>query len=157
MPILWANEDGSFVLPRTRSSARLVVLSNDVPPTEISARLGLEPDRWWLAGELGTHPQDPRWRQSRPQRFNGWALESKLAEEAAAEVHLGDLLDRIGDAADEVASLTTDPRIHSVLVRLGHHTDNENPGFSLNPGLVERLVRLGAGLEIDVYVGSESG
>jgi len=121
------------------------------------------PDSGWsliAGGSPGSSGPIPRIRggdRAGRSGSNGWALESKLAEEAAAEVHLGDLLDRVGDAADEVASLTTDPRIHSVLVRLGHHTDNENPGFSLNPGLVERLVRLGAGLEIDVYVGSESG
>jgi len=155
MPIFLANEDGTYVPARTSSSARLVVLSQDQRPEDISARLGLTPDRWWLAGEFESHPQDPRWRPSRPKPFNGWELESRLPEDAAPDAHLTDLLDRIGEAADKVADLAMDPRIHSARVWVGHHTDNENPGFSLSPDLVARLTRLATGLEVDVYVLAE--
>jgi hypothetical protein len=151
VPILLANEDGSYDLPVTRSRASLVALSDELTPQEVSARLGLEPDRWWLAGEFGSHPPDAAVRRSRPQRFNGWQLTSQLDEGAAAEAHLRDLLERIGDAAQGVALLVTDPRIH-VRVWLHHHTDNSNPGLSLTPEALELLVALGAGIEIDVYV-----
>jgi hypothetical protein len=155
MPIFLANEDGTYVPARTSSSARLVVLSVERTPDEITAHLGMTPNRWWLAGEFGSHPQDPRWRPSRPKRFNGWELESRLPADAPPDAHLVDLLDLIGDAADKVAELTADPRIHSVRLWLGHYTDNENPGFSLNAEFVNRLFRLGTGIEIDVYVSSE--
>lgn len=156
MPIFLANEDGTFVPARTSSSARLVVLSVKRLPDEITTHLGMTPDRWWLAGEFESHPQDPRWRPSRPKPFNGWELESRLPEDAAPDAHLVDLLDRIGDAADKVADLVADPEIHSVRLWLGHHSDNVNPGFSLNAALVKRLDRLGTGLEVDVYALDEA-
>ena len=146
-----ANEDGTFVPARTSSSARLVVLSVERTPDEITAHLGLTPDRWALAGEFGSHPQDPRWRPSRPNPYNVWELESRLTADASPDAHLVDVLDLIGDAADKVADLTADTRIHSVRLWLGHHSDNVNPGFSLNADLMNRLGRLGTGLEVDVY------
>jgi hypothetical protein len=155
MPIFLANEDGTYVAARTRSNARLVVLSVERTPDEISARLGLTPDRWWLAGEFESHPRDPRFHPSRPKPFNGWELESRLPEDASPDAHLVDLLDRIGDAADKLADLIADPGIHSVRLWLGHFSDNENPGFSLSAELMHRLARLGTGLEVDVYVSPE--
>jgi hypothetical protein len=151
MPIFLANEDGTYVPARTTSSASLVILSVERRPDEITTHLGMTPDRWWLAGEFESHPQDPRWRRSRPHPFDGWELASRLPEDAAPDAHLVDLLDRIGDAADRVSALVADPRIRSVRLWLVHHSDNENPGFSLNAALVERLNRLGTGLDVDVY------
>jgi uncharacterized protein DUF4279 len=156
MPIFMANEDGSFVPARTTSRASLVVLSVERTADDITAQLGILPDRWWRAGEVGSHPQDPRWRPSRPKHFNGWELGSRLAEEAPPDAHVVDLLDVIGDAAERVADIAADQRIHSVRLWLAHHSDNVNPGFSLNTDLMKRLARLGASLDIDVYALSES-
>ena len=127
MPIFLANEDGSYTPAQTNSSARLVVLSDDLPPDEIGEALGLTPDRWWLRGEFDSHPRDERWRRSRPHPFNGWEVGSRLPKDAPPDEHLLDLLDRIGSANHRVAGLVVHPRIHSVRVWLGHFTDNENP------------------------------
>lgn len=156
MPIFLANEDGTFVPARTRSSASLVVLSVERLPDQITTHLGMPPDRWCLAGEFQSHPQDPGWRRSRPYPSNVWELRSRLPGDAAPDAHLVDLLDRIGDAADKVADLVVDPEIHSVRLWLGHHSDNVNPGFSLNAELLKRLDRLATGLEVDVYALDEA-
>jgi hypothetical protein len=152
VPIFLANEDGSYVPAQTSSSASLVVLSADIPADQISADLGITPDRWWVRGEFEFHPQDSRSRHSRPFPFNGWELASQLPETAPPEDHLVDLLERIGPAGPRVAALVGNPQVASVRLRVGHHTDNANPGLSLSDSLLQRVGALGTGVELDVYV-----
>ena len=149
VPIILQRGDGSYPEPCTSSRARLTVLSEGISPDEISAELNLAPDRWWLRGEFGSHPTEGRRR--RPNPFNGWELASRLPESAPPEAHLLDLVERIGSAAPRVARLVANPAVHSVIVRLGHHTDNWNPGIELSDSLMRKLIALGTGVFFDIY------
>jgi len=155
MPIVFANEDGSYTQPRTRSNARLVVLSEVLLTDEISSIIGLPPDVWWLRGEFGSHPNSDGRRRSRPQPFNGWELRSRLLETARPDEHLFDLLERLDGVVDRVASFVTDSRIRSATLYLGHHTDNMNPVVDLTDALVKRLAALETGVVIDIYAAPE--
>ena len=104
---------------------------------------------------VGLPPQE-RWDRGdhsyAPGRFAGYKLGSRLAESATPAEHLTDLLDQIEPIADRVCALVGDDRIASVRVWLGHHIPNWNPGLSLSAEHLMRLDKLGAGLEIDIYV-----
>jgi hypothetical protein len=158
MPIVLANEDGSYVEPHKTSTASLWVLSDELTPDEISQALRLRPDRWHMRGEVEAHPPETRWRRSRPFPHNAWTLDSRLAETSEPEEHIADLLDRIGDRAELVASLAADARVHSVRLWLTLRIDNANPGIELNATLIARLATIGTNLAVDVYVdfGDES-
>ena len=149
-----ADEDGNHAPAWVSSNASLVVLSADIHPEKIGARLGLMADRWFLRGEFEAHPKGDRGKRSRPFPFNGWQLKSTLADTAAPNEHLADLLDRLESAVPSLADLASDPQIHSIRLWLGYHTDNENPGISLSPELVTRIAKLGTGIELDIYVES---
>jgi hypothetical protein len=155
MPIVLANEDGSYVEPHKTSRASLWVLSDEFTPDQISAVLGLSPDRWHVRGGFGVQPPETRWRQSHPNPHHAWTLDSRLPETSAPEDHIADLLDRIGDRADAVASLASDPRMHSVRLWVVLRIDNANPGIELPAVLIARLASIGTNLAVDVYVDLE--
>jgi hypothetical protein len=144
MPIVLANEDGSYTEPIKRSRARLVVLSDDMDADEISRLITLAPDQSAMRGD--------QMRGPRTYPHNTWHVESQLPESADPEDHLDELLNRLEPAADSIAALIADPRIHSVRMWLWLHIDNANPGISLSPALTDRVARLGTGIEIDIYV-----
>jgi hypothetical protein len=79
-------------------------------------------------------------------------MESRLPETAEPEMHLADVLERIGAKARRVADIAAEPRIHSARLWLALHIDNENPGISLSGALIRDLAALATGVEIDVYV-----
>lgn len=147
MPIVMANDDGSYVEPRKTSSARLVILSDELVPDEITGLVGLQPDMAAKRGEL----------MRGPRRFphHSWNLESGLPETANPEEHLDALLGRLEPAAPAISALMADPRIHSVRLWLGLHIDNANPGLSLSNAHIRGLALIGTGVEIDVYVHDE--
>jgi hypothetical protein len=152
MPIFVIDENGNYQPARTDSGASLVVLSDELTPSDVGTELGLVADRWWLRGEFVSHPQDERWHRSRPHSHNGWELASRLPEVEPVEKHLVELLERFGPQARRVSELVSDPRIVSIRLSLGHHTNNENPGFSFSDWLLKQVVALGVGLDLDVYV-----
>jgi hypothetical protein len=132
----------SFTPPPARSSASLVILSEELSGKELTELVGLPADEQWNRGD----------RAHAPGRFAGYMLGSRLAESATPAEHLTDLLDRIGPNAARVRAIVADGRISSVRVWLGHHIPNWNPGLSLSAEHLTRLDKLGAGLEIDIYV-----
>lgn len=153
MPVVLANEDGSYSEPHKRSHASLVVLSDEMSPDEISTELGFAPDQWALQGEFESHPPGTeRFRRSRPYPHNTWTLQSRLDESAEPEMHLADVIERIGDRAQRVADLAANPRVHSARLWLALHINNENPGISLSGVLIRDLAVLTTGIEIDIYV-----
>ena len=147
MPIVLAGEDGSYVEPHKTASARLVILSGELDPDEISGLVGLSPDRSAMRGD--------QMRGPRRYPYHSWQLESGLSETANPEDHLDALLERLAPAASAIGTLVVHPQIHSVRVWLGLHIDNANPGLSLSDSHIRRLALIGTGVEIDVYVDGE--
>ena len=144
MPTYLADEHGNYTPESVRAEARLVVLSDELSPEEMTNRLGMAPDTSWRRGESN--------RGGRPYEHHGWELHSRLAEETAPEEHLTDLLERLAPIAETVAALATDPAVFRArlwLVRVGQ---NWNPGLSLSVETIRRVDVLGIGLEIDIYI-----
>jgi hypothetical protein len=148
MPTYFADEDGNYAPERVSARARLVVLSDELSPEELTELLGMAPDKSWRLGELTTG--------GRPHRHHGWELDSRLAQDRAAEEQLSDLLERLAPIAPAVASIAKNPAVFRTRLWLVRHGDNWNPGFSFSLEAIRQIDSLGVGLEIDIYV-SEAG
>ena len=148
MPTYFADEDGNYTPEKVSARARLVVLSDELTPEEMTALLGMAPDTSWRMGELTTG--------GRPYRHHGWQLDSRLTKDRPAEEQLSDLLERLAPIAPAVSSIANNPATFRARLWLVRDGDNWNPGLSLSPVSVRQIDALGVGLEIDIYV-SEAG
>ncbi|HEV8252447.1 MAG TPA: DUF4279 domain-containing protein [Candidatus Limnocylindria bacterium] len=148
MPTYFADEDGTYTPEKVSARARLVVLSDELLPEELTELLGMAPDKSWRSGEPTTG--------GRPYRHSGWELASRLPPDRPPEDQLTDLLERLAPIAPAVTSLANNPAVFSVRLSLVRHGENWNPGLSLSLQAIRQMDSLGVGLEIDIYV-SEAG
>jgi hypothetical protein len=148
MPTYFANEDGNYTPEKASALARLVVLSDQLSPEELTELLGLAPDKSWRLGELTTG--------GRPYRHHGWELDSRLPQDRPAEEQLSDVLERLAPIAPAVGSLANNPAVFRARLWLVRHGENGNPGLSLSLESIRQIDALGVGLEIDMYI-SEAG
>jgi uncharacterized protein DUF4279 len=146
VPIWFVEDPDTFTPPPTRSSASLVVLSEELDSSQLATLVGLAADESWERGE----------RPHAPGRFSGYRLRSELPESASPAGHLTELLRRLAPVALRVGALTRDSRV-VVQIWLSHHIANFNPGLSLTADHIAALDSLGTGVEIDVYVEEEPG
>lgn len=72
--------------------------------------------------------------------------------EDQADAHLRDLLDRIAGLEHQIEAISRDERIASLSCWVYHAIPNWNPGISLSPEVLAGVARLGAQLELDIYV-----
>jgi hypothetical protein len=144
MPIYFTDEHGNYTPERVRARARLTVISDELPPEELTRRVGIDPDRSWRRGD--------RTEARRPQPHHGWELTSRLSEDRPVEDHLADLLERTAPVAKAVAAIARDPAVASVRLMLSRTGDNWNPGLSISPDAIRKLDDLGLALDIDIYV-----
>ena len=148
MPTYFADEDGNYTPEKASARARLVVLSDELSPEELTELLGMAPDVSWRMGEPG--------RGGRPHPHHGWELESRLRQDRPPEEQLTDLLERLAPIAPAIASLANNPAVFGARLWLVRHGENWNPGVSLSVESIRQVDALGLGLEIDIYV-SEAG
>lgn len=146
MPTYFVDDGETFLAPPSSSSASMTILSEALSGTELAQLAGLPPDEHW----------NRRDRPNAPGRFGGFRVRSRLPEAASPAEHLGDLLDRLEPFADSIRALASDSRVHSVRVWIFHRIPNWNPGLSFSPELIDRLGKLGTGVEVDVYVTNPS-
>ena len=142
MPTYFVDDPQSFKAPPARSSAHPTILSEIVSGEDLTNIVGIAPDEQWDRGE----------RPNTPGRFSGYQVSSRLDESASPAEHLRDLLSRIEPIENQLRGLVTDRRISSARVWLVHRLLNWNPGLSIPAELIERLNKIGTGIEIDVYV-----
>ena len=127
-----------------------LILTNDqgLDPGQISAALGLEPDRTWLKGDAiqGT---------SRRYACSGWKLSSGSDEHADLEVHARALMLRLSGVAEELRALskTWDLEVSCVVEVFGA----SGPALHLDPELVCFFGSIDAALDIDLYWLGEKG
>ena len=103
-------------------SAKLVVYHDDLEPSEVSARLGLEPTDAFRRGE----PIVTKRRRYSDHPTGGWILSSRdLVLAVELEAHITWLLDRIEPAADALRSLRAEGRDAALIFVLsGEDTTN---------------------------------
>jgi hypothetical protein len=145
MPTYFTDPDGNYTPERVSARARLVFLSDELSPDDLTRLLGLASDKSWRLGELSSY--------GRPHPHHGWELASRLPEDRPAEEQLTDLLERLAPIAPAVASLAKNPAVFQARLWLVRHGENWNPGLSLSLESIRHVDALGLGLDIDIYVG----
>jgi hypothetical protein len=125
------------------------VVGEEVRPAELSARLGITPDKAATMGD--PHPRRPERRY--PRGF--WVVDSPLPPSAPLEDHLTVLLDRLEPHRDALdASRIAWAAYVGFLCTLSsdlHSSDNLSCNLSLPPDLLRRVTALGAHLDISFY------
>jgi hypothetical protein len=119
-----------------------VITSESDPPDEISSLVGMSGDRSWRAGDL-------RDRTTIREKDNGWVVESGLPASAPLESHVDHLLQRLDPFVSVIKMLSE--RL-DVILSCVVYAKHPNPGFHLDSARVEQIARLGAALDVDVYV-----
>ena len=120
---------------------RLKVLSPDRTPDQITAAVGLECDSCWRIGDERAHTIIK-------EKDNGWVLGSGLPGTATLEEHVEALLSVIDARADSLKSMTP---TSEVVISCVIHADTP-PALYFDGSVINRLARLGANLDIDLYM-----
>lgn len=128
-------------MKRNELRASLRVLGFPGEPEQITARLGLEPSRAWLAGEsLGTN--------RRPRKSNGWEVEVVGRDGEEPDAVIERLLEVVAGREAEVRELSAAATVELVVVVYAYEY---MPGVSFSQGVVERLAQMGCSIDIDLY------
>jgi hypothetical protein len=146
MPTYFTTPGGTHVPANVHTSVRLTIHSERLSPSEITLRLGLQPDRSHRIGEK------PKPRSRHPFTTNMWSLESGLAEEASLNEHVAGLLGRLGDGRAALRDLTRDPEPVWAIIWVYHSVENWNPSLTLSHAELAAIAELGVRLTFDIYV-----
>jgi len=90
----------------TRSQARLKIITQSMAPEEVTALLGLSPDRVRRAGQ-------PRPHTTIIEKTNCWELDSGLSEQCELQEHINALLQKTERCAGQIANLANNENILS--------------------------------------------
>jgi Domain of unknown function (DUF4279) len=121
---------------------RIKILSNELPPEEISRRLRQEPDRSWSKGS-----PDPKVSRNM-SKFNAWILNSGLPKDAPIEDQVAALLEKVRPVANEVLEISANETVDFSCVV---YSDAEPPIYFDNKTL-NAIASLGANLDVDLYL-----
>ncbi|TME32000.1 MAG: DUF4279 domain-containing protein [Chloroflexi bacterium] len=126
--------------------AKLVVYRDELEPSEISARLGLEPTHAFRRGD----PIVTKRRRYSDHPIGGWILSSRdLVSSDDLEAHLVWILDRVEPASYAIRSLVSDRYdIALICVVSGHETGG---GPTFQPVTLARIAKLEIPLDFDLY------
>ena len=146
MPTYFESDRGTYIPANREARANVTILSEELPPAEISRVLGIEADESWRKGDLVGHGRTGRRRSN-----HGWRVISPLGDQASTTEHLQAVIGRLSPAAAQLRTLSSRDGIDAKLW-LVEHIENWNPGFWLSPDQLAALADLGIGVSIDVYV-----
>ena len=107
---------------------------------EISSRIGLQPTRAHLQGELN--------ERGRPCRASHWEIYSAVPrDEEFLDAHITAVVDLLEPAREKLIALHATHQMGIMCV--GYY--GGNPGFNLSEELVARCAALRLGLQFDLY------
>lgn len=129
------------------SFIQLRVMSSRLKPKELEERVIFRPDESWAAG-------DKRKDTAIMERENGFAINSLLNKKAPVAEHIANIRERISGTEIGFKSVSNELGC-SVLVSCAIYSESAPPIF-LDKGLISWMNEIGASLDIDVYVGSDS-
>ncbi len=127
---------------REQTTVGITIKSATLTPDAISARLGLKPDRAWLAG-------------SRQGLFgvvaseHGFILESALGPQAGLSDHIKAMLQRIAPCAQKIGELGADVEFSCSMQR------KVSPPLRFEPNDLRWLAAMGARLTVDTLILTE--
>jgi hypothetical protein len=131
-----------------RTYATLRIYPELLDPSEVIARLGIEPSAWQRRGEA-------RKPGGRPANLHGWFLSSDgVVESRDVRRHLDWLLSAIVPRADVICALQSEGCRMDVSCFWVSASGHGGP--SVRPAQMGELARLGLELWFDVYLGSGS-
>ena len=125
-------------------SASFTVVSTQLTPEEIERRLERAPTRLHHLGD----PVSPRNRSGAVHKHHYYGLHSGRQNTEEMEVHLNTLLDFLENKAEAVTALSSEATLY---FWCGFSSGNGQGGFSISPGLLKRLARLGVEVVLDLY------
>jgi len=128
-----------------RSLVRLKIVSRKHSPEEIAARIGIQPDKAWRIG-------DPVERTTMRRKDHVWMRHSRLPESASIEEHIDELLDCISPFAAQIKQISEEEDVQLSCVMYCA----EIPALNFSKSVLAKLGNLGASLDIDLYLGTES-
>jgi len=127
-------------------SAKLVIYHSELEPSQISARLVMQPTDAFRRGE----PIVTKRKRYSDHPTGGWILSSRdLVSSDDLEAHLVWVLDRVEPASDAIHALVDDGYdVALVCVLSGHETGG---GPTLEPVTLARIAKLEIPVDFDVY------
>jgi hypothetical protein len=126
------------------SKGTLRIISNIHSVKQITAVLGLEPDKGFDKGMLA----NPRNIKSQRRDASVWLLESGLGSDRPPEEHIVALLDKIASVRDSVRLLAGSDTIELLL---GYGSEAGQGGCVIESKLLKELADLGLDLVLDLY------
>lgn len=146
---------------RIRTFATFVLTGRDLEPQAVTHGTGLRPTHLHLRGEVPSSGAPPF-------RHGQWQLSSRsVVESDDLEDHLSWLLDRLEPVVDRLPphvprdeafdSKTSPPGVVVAKFFCYWASDAVGGGPRLNPHTLERIGRMNAALELDVYILEETG
>jgi len=124
-----------------RIFVRLKILSEQLTPSQLDSMIGIRCDEGWLKG--GFKP-----RTKMIARKHGWLLESGLPASDLIEHHISSLLARVSPFAEKIRLVSDKADVSFSCVVY----TNTRQGFCFSSSTVNAICRLGASLEIDLYI-----
>ena len=119
----------------------LTLTDFDCAPEEITQKIGIEPTVTWLAGE-------PILGGTRSYKENGWRLEVRDEDASGVDDLAKQLLQRLEGSRYEVAKLAAE--FYAEISCIVYATEFV-PELHFDRETLERIARLGAGIDIDLY------
>jgi hypothetical protein len=123
---------------------RLKILSRTLTPEMITAKIGLQCDKWWHAGDFRGHTIIV-------QKEHGWVLHSGLPKTTDLDTHIKVLLDILEPAKEAIRGISITETVEFSIVIYS----SSEPALCFDPPIISRIAGLGAGLDIDLYVSKE--
>ncbi|MCC7001785.1 MAG: DUF4279 domain-containing protein [Gemmatimonadaceae bacterium] len=118
----------------------IVVTSLRLDPTEIEQRLGRTPSRTWRLGDSIASTITHR-------KHHGWVLTATNGPGAPLDEQVQSLLDQIDEPAMRALKLEGEVEIEFACVA---RIADETPVLCVSREILDRVVRVGAGIDIDI-------
>lgn len=128
----------------TETHVELVVTSDVLQSGDITRILGVQPDRTWKPGDLRTPGA------TITHSNHGWLVCSSLSRAEKPEAHVRDVMTRIEGSEDNFTNLeASNIRVRCVIYC------SESPETYYDSALLRQMCRIGADLDIDIYLINE--
>ena len=127
----------------SKTIVRLKILSPTRLPEEINSLLGVQCDKSWRTGDFRANTKIQ-------EKTYGWILNSGMGESESLEAQVEALLKRLRPCAKEIEALS---REHETTVEFSCVVYSaETPALHFDRSVVQEVSRLGAALDIDLYI-----
>lgn len=129
-----------------RTHATLLIYPNEVDPTEVTERIGIEPSSWQRRGEVIPQAKGP----PKVAELSGWFLTSKgQVESKDSRRHVAWLLDQIASKSEATRSLQKTGC--TMAISCYWQSKNGHGGPTIPPSQMKTLGELNIELWFDIY------